>query len=118
MENGLWGPGFHRIPQVGEDVATGFENDPLAWVGYSQARIVNALWENDLRLDRVIYGSWRGYPADGDQDQVVARPAVKIPDDFDPEGYLDLNPDLKEAGADPRKHFVSHGYVDGRRYRR
>jgi hypothetical protein len=99
-------------------VAIGSITDPLAWVGYSQAKIANALWDSDLRMDRVIYGGWRGYPAEGGQDQVVARPAVKIPDDFDPQGYLDLNPDLEEAGADPCKHYVSHGYVNGRRYRR
>jgi hypothetical protein len=37
-----------------------------------------------------------------------------LPEGFDPERYLELNPDVKAAGADARQHYVSHGRQEGR----
>ena len=54
----------------------------------------------------------------------VARPdrwgslfPAKAPKDFDPQRYLDLNPDVAAAGMDPRKHYVRHGAREQRRYK-
>lgn len=41
-----------------------------------------------------------------------------LPEDFDPQNYLRLNPDVAQAGFDPREHYVRHGCHEGRRYRR
>lgn len=34
---------------------------------------------------------------------------------FDPERYLELNPDVKAAGVDPYRHYLEHGLSAGRR---
>lgn len=39
-----------------------------------------------------------------------------LPADFDGARYLELNPDVKEAGADPVKHYLRHGMEEGRAY--
>jgi hypothetical protein len=33
---------------------------------------------------------------------------------FDCGGYLRANPDVQEAGADPLRHYLSHGAIEGR----
>lgn len=38
------------------------------------------------------------------------------PKGFDPALYLQLNPDVREAGADPVEHFLKHGQAEGRPY--
>jgi hypothetical protein len=44
--------------------------------------------------------------------------ARKMPTDFDPETYLELNPDVRAAKVDPYRHFLVHGIGERRRYRR
>lgn len=41
----------------------------------------------------------------------------KLPIDFDPFHYLELNPDVKEAGIDPYEHYLKHGEIEGRHFR-
>jgi hypothetical protein len=41
-----------------------------------------------------------------------------FPADFDPETYLILNPDVRQAGFEPREHYAQHGRQEGRKYRR
>ena len=43
--------------------------------------------------------------------------ALPLPDDFDGDRYLELNPDVAAAGADPHGHYQVHGRLEGRRYR-
>ncbi len=38
-----------------------------------------------------------------------------LPEDFDAERYLALNPDIAAAGIDPRVHFITHGQFENRR---
>lgn len=38
------------------------------------------------------------------------------PADFDAAGYLRLNPDVADAGADPAEHYLEHGKREGRRW--
>lgn len=33
---------------------------------------------------------------------------------FDTKAYLELNPDVAEAGVDPVRHFILHGLKEGR----
>ena len=35
---------------------------------------------------------------------------------FDADRYLRLNPDVRKAGVDPYKHYLLHGYREGRRF--
>lgn len=39
-----------------------------------------------------------------------------LPDDFDPETYLALNPDLRVPWIDPATHYRNHGRAEGRAY--
>lgn len=43
--------------------------------------------------------------------------AFAIPDDFDPAGYLRLNPDVAAAGFDARQHYLAFGHRENRRWR-
>lgn len=42
---------------------------------------------------------------------------VPLPLDFDPEGYLSLNEDVRAAGVDPARHWQEYGYREGRSWR-
>ncbi|MEP3112977.1 class I SAM-dependent methyltransferase [Nisaea sp.] len=42
----------------------------------------------------------------------------ELPEDFDPEVYLSLHPDVAAAGVDPLQHYLLHGASEGRAYRR
>ncbi|WP_156375982.1 glycoside hydrolase family 99-like domain-containing protein [Methylobacterium sp. Leaf117] len=39
-----------------------------------------------------------------------------VPANFKAEEYFQLNPDVREAGADPYRHYVEHGAKEGRIY--
>ena len=41
-----------------------------------------------------------------------------VPADFDPAAYLALNPDVAAAGANPARHYLQHGMLEGRSYKR
>ncbi len=41
-----------------------------------------------------------------------------LPEDFDPQIYLALNPDVEAANADAAEHYLSHGIEEGRLYKR
>jgi hypothetical protein len=47
---------------------------------------------------------------------VLANP-IRVPRDFDDELYLSLNPDVRQLGLPPRKHFLHIGAAEKRRYR-
>lgn len=42
---------------------------------------------------------------------------LPLPKDFNPERYLELNPDVREGGADPAQHWQEYGYKEGRKWR-
>lgn len=42
---------------------------------------------------------------------------VRVPRWFDDEVYLTLNPDVRAANMDPRRHYLLHGAAEGRRFR-
>jgi len=42
---------------------------------------------------------------------------VLIPNGFDTQKYLERYPDVRNAGVDPKKHFVQYGFFEGRQYK-
>ncbi|MBV8888923.1 MAG: hypothetical protein JO305_04575 [Alphaproteobacteria bacterium] len=41
----------------------------------------------------------------------------RLPAGFDAQAYLALNPDVRAAGVEPRKHYLRHGVIEGRQYK-
>ena len=41
-----------------------------------------------------------------------------LPDDFDPDEYLDMNPDVRKAKVDPIEHFLYTGHKELRNYKK
>ena len=48
----------------------------------------------------------------------MKHPLSKLPEDFDAESYLFLNPDVKESGLPASKHYLDHGFREGRKYKK
>jgi len=46
----------------------------------------------------------------------IVRDGKRIPRDFEVEKYLKFNPDVREAGVNPYKHFLEFGIDEGRRF--
>jgi len=44
--------------------------------------------------------------------------ATGLPEDFDAEAYLEINPDVRAAGLNPGDHFQRHGRAEGRVWKR
>lgn len=42
---------------------------------------------------------------------------MTLPEDFSPEKYLELHPDVSEAGFDPALHYLKFGLQEGRAYK-
>jgi len=83
----------------------GADGNPLIWTPpepvlgrYVRIRL---LTRNYLHLDQVeVFGK-----------------TPPLPHDFDPERYLELNPDVREAGADPIRHWQEWGFKEGRKWK-
>jgi hypothetical protein len=61
---------------------------------------------------------WRRYVHQRPHAIMVSNPErSRLPSDFDPETYLILNPDVRAAGVDARRHYLRHGMVEGRLYK-
>jgi len=43
--------------------------------------------------------------------------SMKLPLDFNEKDYLELNPDVKKAGEDPKEHFLKFGIKENRQYK-
>jgi hypothetical protein len=62
---------------------------------------------------------WRRYVHQRPYLLTLERPErAELPRDFDPPAYLDINPDVRAARVDPRQHYLRHGILEGRAYRR
>ena len=46
---------------------------------------------------------------------IPVPPPLLPPKGFDPERYMELNPDVK--GTDPARHWQEYGYKEGRKLR-
>jgi hypothetical protein len=45
------------------------------------------------------------------------RAPLEVPEGFDDAAYLVINPDVRDAGLDPRVHYLNHGWHENRRWR-
>jgi hypothetical protein len=50
-------------------------------------------------------------------DYELGDDSYRLPDGFDRERYLELNPDVVKAQLDPVFHWLTYGAIEGRRYR-
>lgn len=53
----------------------------------------------------------------GNEDEQGEAQETALPIDFEPQRYLLLNPDVKNAGIDPAEHYLSCGIHENRQYR-
>ncbi|WP_233464848.1 glycosyltransferase family 4 protein [Paraburkholderia madseniana] len=49
--------------------------------------------------------------------QTIGAQRIEAPSDFDPDAYLKLNVDVRDAGVDPIQHYIDHGRAEKRIYR-
>jgi hypothetical protein len=47
---------------------------------------------------------------------VRIKKQISLPQDFNPQQYLERNPDVKKAGVDAKEHFLQYGFFEGRKY--
>ena len=71
---------------------------------------------NDIRTGEAVHNEYIGEQAEKVRERFGAgnRPNFS---DFDPNRYLELNPDLNKPGLDLYRHFLTAGISEGRRYR-
>jgi SAM-dependent methyltransferase len=46
----------------------------------------------------------------------MAESRLTLPEDFDPEAYLELNADVRNAQVNPATHYLEYGHAEGRRW--
>ena len=46
----------------------------------------------------------------------VADSQLTLPEDFDPEAYLELNADVRDAQVHPRAHYLEYGHAEARKW--
>jgi len=101
---------------IGYEVICRKANSPLVFVAYEGFFII-ILFESGFRIDRVTFGRWRGFPAAMVQDEIVARPVVALPKDFDLERYLELNAGMAKSGMDTARNILTDNRLEGRPWR-
>jgi hypothetical protein len=73
----------------------------------------------DMMTGETVKNQYAGYdisPSFLEQSRAGFRSAsVHLPEGFSPELYLEANPDVRDAGADPVQHYLNHGFVERRR---
>jgi hypothetical protein len=95
--------------------------DIMAWLLERSDNLVEG-------LDYLIHGAtedgsegaalWRRYVVQHPYALRLMNPEPsRLPADFDPQAYLALNPDVRAAGAELRKHYLRYGIIEGRLYR-
>lgn len=78
---------------------------------HSQQPVHSMLAEKLLPRDYIVQCQQRRLVL---PDEVRADP---LPVDFDPTKYLELHPDVAEAGVDPTSHYMTHGRFEGRKFK-
>jgi len=46
----------------------------------------------------------------------VSNSSLGLPEDFDPEAYLAIHSDVRDAHEDPVRHYLMHGHGEGRKW--
>jgi len=98
------------------------ETGDLHFVAFSRSYFDRIVGGAELRTIRVSFGTWRGpsgFECLGQhyQDVAILQRPVELPADFDADRYLQLNPDVAQAGVDAVSHYLHYGYREGRLFR-
>lgn len=97
--------------------------DKLAAVGFREYHFIEMAMNCGFQVDKISYGYWSSRIAGSlpfYQDVMVLsknipeEPLAVLPADFDAIIYLEKNPDVKNANADPIDHYLKYGYKEGR----
>ncbi|MFX8285808.1 hypothetical protein ABTL53_19910, partial [Acinetobacter baumannii] len=67
---------------------------------------------------RPVPSAYAGRPIPDKIVQMLRPRVLDLPDGFDPERYLDANPDVKASGMNAQRHWIEHGQFEGRALRR
>jgi len=93
----------------------------LLFALFSPALVAELAASVGLLIERISYGTWRGWPGtlkgQHYQDIVILRRPLELPIEFDANIYLAIHKDVADAGVDPVQHYLTHGYREGRRFR-
>lgn len=78
-----------------------------------------AHYGGDLQEHFLRYGiqEFRRYREDHPPVVPSLEKYARVPDDFDPDIYLTLNPDVVGTPLNPYEHYSNHGIAEGRQYR-
>lgn len=120
MRDGFAFRAFEPPPGEGDSIYFADEDHPLALVAYTQDNLAGHLLESGFAIESVLAGNWckrAPAPIQSFQDVIVARPIATLPDDFDPDRYVRLHPDLVAARVDGTAHYMRHGYFERRRHK-
>jgi glycosyltransferase involved in cell wall biosynthesis len=120
----LWQPEPHLLLAYYYVISSGLRLREAPTVSdYTNAERNRAL-ALELRREDVYRHAWR------DEDERThllmelesvmrgTRAGMTIPPDFNPEAYLERNPDVARAGVDPIYHYIAYGANEGRRWGR
>jgi SAM-dependent methyltransferase len=136
----LWGSWFLVDKEIGAAVLDMSDSRvPLGWtdgngvyysndrkstnaVAYDEELAYSLLTDAGFQIRSSSKGDWlsdRPRIDGGLQDLIICgRPnEILLPTDFNPDRYLELNPDVAEAGADPATHWKAFGYREGRQWK-
>ena len=113
--NGLWKGAFllrrHNERAVTRVMETWFEHVRL-YSHRDQLSLPVAAWLHRFRPEFI--------EADFTGNDILEYPyppnPIRLPRGFDDELYLQLNPDVRAANINPRRHYMLHGAAEGRRF--
>lgn len=93
----------------------------LLFVAFKTEKMSEILDKAELFPRLILHGNWRQniqkYSISSWQDCIVAVKSLILPKDFDSEKYISMYPDLIRANVDGAKHYLNHGYYEGRTYK-
>jgi len=114
---------FHGLPaRLGAGESFSDPSGNLLFALYSPRAVANLAASANLPIVRISYGTWRGFPCSLKGQHpldivILEKPPPSLPADFNSDRYLQLNPDVANAGLDPAVHWREFGYREGRQWK-
>jgi len=74
----------------------------------------------DISTNRLVKNIISGFEVDPELIKILTPPCISgigLPQDFNAKIYLNLNPDVLQAGTDPITHYLNFGRIEGRKYK-